>query len=271
MARIWIDSPDTAYLEQWLESAVTAGDVYGVILDKDHAVSTEAIRKTCDALAPIHARQEGGYVALRLDTAWRDNTKQLLSEASAWIDAIDRPNVMIAVPATDAGIEAIASLAQSGRAVCATHLFSSDRALRVAEALSGAEFGLVVASVSPFDRKLNPKLKQHNLAQNRIGFFVGTKIYNQIEALDRPRLHVAYAEMDGRDTGVESTYYVENLTLPNTVHFLSPDVAEKVVAEGVEESFHFQTRHLDAFFSYLTPAGISLGTIESELWDESFA
>jgi transaldolase len=270
VARIWIDSPDTAYLEQRLESAVTAGDVYGVILDKDHAVSTEAIRKACDALAPIYARQEGGYIALRLDAAWRDDTKRLLSEASAWIDAIDRPNTMIAVPATDAGMEAIASLAQTGHAVCATHLFSSDRALRAAEALSGAKYGLVSVSISPFDRKLNPKLKQHNLAQNRIGFFVGTKIYNQIEALDHPHLHVAYAEMDGRDAGLESTYYVENLTLPNTVHFLSPDVAEKVASEGVEESFHFQTRHLDAFFSYLTPAGISLGTIESELWNESF-
>jgi transaldolase len=271
VTQIWIESPDVSYLDGAFADAVKDEAVSGVMLDPTSALDAVQVRAACDHLTSTYERKNGGYVVLSLDPILRDNARRMVSEATKQLMAIDRPNVMIALPATKAGLEAMATLSESGKALCATHVFSSNMAMQAAEALRASPFALIVVSVSPFDRKLNPILKSHNLAQNRIGFFEATKMYNQISALGYPNLQIAYAKMDGADVGIEPSYYVENLTHPGTIHFLSPALCATISEQEIEESFHFQTRHIDAFFGFLAPAGIALSSAEEELFLESFA
>jgi transaldolase len=63
-------------------------------------------------------------------------------------------------------------------------------------------------------------------------------------------------------------YYVQNLYLPNSVLTLPLDVIEAIKGKELEESFHFQTKHIDAFFGFLTPAGINMQKVYQELFEE---
>jgi transaldolase len=100
------------------------------------------IQATADILRPIydHTRQRDGYVNLEVAPYLADDTEQTIEEAHRLWQAVDRPNLMIKVPATAAGIPAIQRLISEGINVNVTLLFSQSAYEQVAEAyLSGLE------------------------------------------------------------------------------------------------------------------------------------
>ena len=56
--------------------------------------------------------------------------------------------------------------------------------------------------------------------------------------------------------------------MPHSVLTLPLDVIEAIKDKTLEESFPFQTKHIDAFFSFLAPAGISMQKVYQEPFDE---
>jgi transaldolase / glucose-6-phosphate isomerase len=100
------------------------------------------IQATADILRPIynHTRQRDGYVSLEVAPYLADDTEQTIEEAHRLWQAVDRPNLMIKVPATAAGIPAIQRLISEGINVNVTLLFSQSAYEQVAEAyLAGLE------------------------------------------------------------------------------------------------------------------------------------
>jgi transaldolase len=246
---------------------VSQETIDGITLSTDAGWQPDDIQRACDVLAAT-----GGRVSQMVD-AKKGNAASILKKVESLIARINRPNLMVAIPAHDAGIEAMGTLVSQGVSVQATSLFSSARALRIAEtivsqATQGAR-GILSVPVSPFDRSMNATLKAKGLAQNRIGFFAGMKIYNQIEAMGEVPLDVMFTEIEETAPEVAATYYLENLNLPGALFSLSPGMYQSIADQPMEESFHFQTRHLDAFFSYLAPAGIHLTTIEERLFNQA--
>ena len=105
-------------------------------------LTLEDIQRTADLLRPIYDRSQGvdGYASLEVSPRLAHDTEGTVSEALRLFAALDRPNVMIKVPATPAGIPAIVALIGEGINVNVTLIFSLSTYEAVAEAyLSGLE------------------------------------------------------------------------------------------------------------------------------------
>ena len=73
-----------------------------------------------------------------------------------------------------------------------------------------------------------------------------------------PNIRTLFASTGVKQEYLPKDYYVQNLFLPHSVLTLPLDVIETIKDKDIEESFHFQTKHIDGFFSFLTPAGINM-------------
>jgi transaldolase len=83
-----------------------------------------------------------------------------------------------------------------------------------------------------------------------------------------PNIRALFASTGDKQNYLPKDYYVKNLYLPHSVLTLPLDVIEVIKDKELEESFLFQTKHIDGFFSFLTPAGINMQKIYQELFDE---
>ncbi len=102
----------------------------------------EDICEAADMLRPIFSKTNGldGYVSLEVNPHLANDTEGTIIEAKRLFEAVDRPNLMIKVPATSAGIPAIRTLIAQGINVNVTLIFSLDVYTKVREAyISGLE------------------------------------------------------------------------------------------------------------------------------------
>ena len=106
------------------------------------ALALDDIRRAADLLRPVYERTEGGdgYVSLEVNPGLAHDTGGTIAEAKRLFAELDRPNIMIKVPATSAGIPAIRTLIGDGVNVNVTLLFSLTQYEAVAEAyMAGLE------------------------------------------------------------------------------------------------------------------------------------
>ena len=106
------------------------------------AFAIEDIQATADLLRPIYDRTGGadGYASLEVSPRLAHDTEGTIAEAKRLFVALDRPNVMVKVPATPAGTTAIRHLIGHGININVTLIFSLDAYRQVAEAyISGLE------------------------------------------------------------------------------------------------------------------------------------
>ncbi len=122
-----------------LRSLVEAGKSVGEIYE---SLVLDDIRRVADILRPVYDQTGGadGYVSLEVSPTLAHDTDGTIAEARRLFAALDRPNVMIKVPATPAGIPAIETLIGEGINVNVTLIFSLAQYEAVAEAyLAGLE------------------------------------------------------------------------------------------------------------------------------------
>lgn len=113
----------------------TANEIY-------EKLAVEDISLACDVLYPVYARTKGvdGYMSLEVSPYLANETEKTIAEARRLRKDVSRDNVLIKVPATDAGVPAIETLIGEGISVNVTLLFSVDAYEKVAEAyLKGLE------------------------------------------------------------------------------------------------------------------------------------
>ncbi len=94
------------------------------------------IQKTADLLHPVYAKSHGidGMVSLEVSPDLAYNADKTVSEAMQLVERVNRPNLMIKVPATWEGLSAIETLTSKGVNINATLLFSNKRYQEVLEA-----------------------------------------------------------------------------------------------------------------------------------------
>lgn len=100
------------------------------------------VRQAADVLRPVHDRSNGydGYVSIEVDPRFAHRTDATVAEARHLWWTVDRPNVLIKIPATSAGLPAITQTVAEGIGVNATLIFSVERYRAVADAyLAGLE------------------------------------------------------------------------------------------------------------------------------------
>ncbi len=301
MTSIWVDYLDREFLDGEFKNLVNEGvangltsnpSIFANALKKDvykedfeklkgmqpkeiyENIAVKDIQKACDVLKDKYEEGDDGFASIEVDPRLINDAKGTVNEALRLVDKIERENLMIKIPANEAGYKAMEELAKKGININATLVFSPNQAMRALESISkgnGIE-GVISVFVSRFDRKLNPQLAMQNLAKDRVGFFNAIKIYNQINEAGHRNIRALFASTGVKQDYLPKDYYVQNLYLPNSVLTLPLDVIEaikeRVMFDEIDESFPFQTKHIDAFFSFLTPAGISMQQTYQELFEE---
>ena len=134
-------------------SALAKGDAYDDQLceigaagkDVDRAVfelTTTDVCQACDVLRPVYDRTDGvdGRVSIEVDPRLAHDTARTIEVARELYQAVDRPNVMIKIPATVEGLPAITQAISEGISVNVTLIFALDRYRGVMQAfLTGLE------------------------------------------------------------------------------------------------------------------------------------
>ncbi|HWC64640.1 MAG TPA: transaldolase [Thermoanaerobaculia bacterium] len=106
------------------------------------ALAIQDIKEACDVLRPVYDATGGedGYVSIEVLPSLAGDTEGTIAEASRYHREIGKPNLMVKIPATPAGIPAIRRMIAKGKSINITLIFSVDRYAEVAEAyLSGLE------------------------------------------------------------------------------------------------------------------------------------
>ena len=116
----------SADYDEDLDRLVREGRSVGEIYED---LAMEDIRSAADVLRPVYEKSGGadGYVSLEVNPALAHDTEATIAEARRLFGSLERPNVMIKVPATAAGIPAIETLIGEGVNVNVTLIFSLEQ------------------------------------------------------------------------------------------------------------------------------------------------
>jgi transaldolase / glucose-6-phosphate isomerase len=169
-----LGSPDyDTELESLAREGLSAREVYRRMAVRD-------VQLACDVLRPVYDQTGGedGYVSLEVAPRLAHDTEGTLEQARQYWELVDRPNAMIKIPGTDAGIPAIEEALYEGLNINITLLFAVSKYEQVMEAFLRA-MERRHAEGKPLDR--------HSVAS----FFVSrvdTEVDKRLEALGRSDL-----------------------------------------------------------------------------------
>ncbi len=107
-----------------------------------HELTTEDVRDACDLFRPVYDHTGGvdGRASIEVDPRLAHDTDATIAQAKQMYTDVDRPNVLIKIPATKAGLPAITAATAEGISVNVTLIFSLDRYRAVMNAyLEGLE------------------------------------------------------------------------------------------------------------------------------------
>jgi transaldolase len=205
-----VGSPD---YEDSIRPLARAGRKAAEIID---ALTIEDIRACADVFRPLHDRLEGadGFVSLEVSPELAHDTAGTVAEANRLWRAVDKPNVMIKVPATKAGIPAIRELLTAGINVNITLLFGLGRYEEVAEAFLTAmearaarHQSVRVASVASFflsriDVMVDAELEQR-VREGQLDEGAAARLRGQIAIASARQAHVIYRRLFEGPRGAE--------------------------------------------------------------------
>lgn len=217
-------------------------------------LALEDVRAAADLFRPTFAATKGadGFVSLEVSPHLADDTKGTVAEGLRLWQAFNRPNAMIKVPGTEAGLPAITELIAAGVNINVTLLFSVDRYRAVVDAyLAGLEQRVkagkpidTIASVASFflsridtlvDAKLDAlKTNEAKARRGRAAIACARLAYQHYKQwTTSPRWQalattgvkpqrLLWASTSSKDPAYKDTMYVEALIAPNTVNTLPP-------------------------------------------------
>ncbi|MFJ4962009.1 Transaldolase [Streptomyces sp. ADI96-02] len=227
-------------------------------------ITTADVRDAADILRPVFDATEGqdGRVSIEVDPRLAHDTTATVAEAKqlAWL--VDRPNTLIKIPATKAGLPAITEVIGRGISVNVTLIFSLARYREVMDAyLAGLEkakaAGLDLAKihsvasffVSRVDTEVDKRLDavgsdeakaakgKSALANARLAYEAYEEVFSgeRWAALDKAHANKQrplWASTGVKDPSLKDTLYVDDLVAPNTVNTMPEATLEAVADHG---------------------------------------
>lgn len=283
----------TAYDEQISEVLKETSDPRAIF----EALAVRDIQAAADILRPVYDRTNGvdGYVSLEVAPDLANKTDETRSEAARLWNEVQRPNLMIKIPATEAGIPAIENSIANGLNVNVTLIFSLDMYARVMEAyIKGLERRSAaghsinnVASVASFfvsrvDSLVDTMLDDENNSLKGKAAIANAKLAYQLfkekfagerwEALNEQGAKVQrplWASTSTKNPAYPDTIYVDTLIGPDTINTAPPATIEAfrdhgtlavTVEDGIEEA--------KSLMSELAAAGIDIDAVTDQLLKE---
>src|SRR3954453_3231894 len=252
------------------QGAIAEGDAYDNKIRELGADNNDAgeillllakddIRDACDVLRPVWDEGEGkdGWVSLEGDPSLAHDTESTKKEAKRLHGLVDRPNLFIKIPATEAGLQAIEDTIAEGIPVNVTLIFSLERHRKVAEAYirglkrlvdGGGDPSGAMASVASFfvsrvdseaDKRLDAlgghdelkgtlAIANAKLAyQTYLDVFSGAE-WDELAAKGASRQRCLWASTSTKNPAYRDVLYVEELVGPDTVNTMPRETVEAV-------------------------------------------
>jgi transaldolase len=260
-------------------------------------LALEDVRMSSDVLRPVYEETAGrdGFVSFELDPALAHDTSGSIASAVALVARIGRPNIMIKVPGTDAGVVAVQQLTAMGVNVNITLLFSVQMYEKVALAfIAGLEDRLQagkpiaqMASVASFfvsrvDTVVDRQLPAGSASRGKVAIANSKLAYQRFRAIfsgerwQRLTLsgaapqRVLWASTGTKNPAYSDVLYVEELVGPETVNTMPEKTLDAfrdhgrvrplAVTEGVVEA--------SATIGGLAAQGISLDAVTDQLLED---
>jgi len=267
-------------------SAITTSPAYAEQLksltgktakEKYEALAIEDIRTAAQALRPLYDDDNDGYISIEVDPFLSNDTKGTVEEGKRLFEAIGEPNVMVKVPATKAGYEAMRELLSMGISVNATLIFSPEQAKRCFKAMSkGLEVfeekseqkvdAVISVFVSRFDRLLDKDLAQEGLDVSMTGIYNALKIYNLVEKNHKANIRTLFASTGVKGDTLEADYYMKALLLPHSVNTAPLSTIEAFVqSKGVRVKELVEDSVINGYFTKLSDNGFEMNEIYDTL------
>ena len=214
----------------------------GSAKEKYEALAIYDIQKAADILKPLYDNGDDGYVSIEVDPNLCDDAKGTIDEGIRLYNAIGRENVMIKIPATKAGYEAMEALTAASIPVNATLIFKKEQALDCAKAFAkGAERTdkvvdtVISVFVSRIDRALDSILKENDIEPGLTGIYNASLIYEAIEEIGTPKCRTLFASTGVKGDDYPASYYIEKLLAYNSVNTAPIETIKAYVENGVQE------------------------------------
>ena len=296
---------DTTYdeqIQQLIPEETSAQEIYEAL-----AITDE--QTVADLLRPVYERTGGqdGFVSIEVSPYLAYDTEKTLAEVRRFWLTIDRPNLMVKIPSTPAGIPAIRQALAEGININITLMFSLDNYRQVAQAYLGAlEERLAagkdisrIASVASFfvsrvdvlvDKLLGDKIKATSagaeqqklkalqgkaaIANARLAYQEFKRLFGtpRFEALRQHGARVQrplWASTGTKNPSYRDVLYVEELIGPNTVNTMPLTTLESFRDHGrVRLSVEEDIPQARAVLAALEAAGIDYEQVTSQLQDE---
>jgi transaldolase/glucose-6-phosphate isomerase len=300
------------------EKAVASSDEYDAAIKRllgDHdrpveqifeALAVEDIQHAADVLRPVYDSTKGadGFVSLEVSPYLAMDTKATIDEARRLWREVKRPNVMIKVPATDAGLPAIETLTGEGINVNITLLFSQQVYAQVVEAyLKGLETYAAaggdpshVASVASFfvsridtavDKEIDAKIAKANdpdekarlkklrgtvaIANAKLAYqrykhlFAGAR-WKKLADKGAKAQRLLWASTGTKDKAYSDVLYIEELIGPDTVNTVPMATLDAFRDHGkLRNSLEEGVPAAEQALAGLARAGISLDAVTDKL------
>ena len=269
-------------------------DIYQELTLRDIGHAADLLRTTYH-----NSNCQDGYVSLEVSPKLARDTEGTIEQAKKLFAALERPNIMIKVPATPEGIPAIKQLISEGININITLMFSLDHYDVVAEAyISGLE-ELVenggdpskVSSVASFfvsrvetsvDKALDvietPEAQALKgkiaIANAKVTYerFKGTFRGNRWEKLAAAGAQLQrplWASTGTKNPEYSDTLYIDNLIGPHTVNTVPPKTLEAFIDHGVvDETLDIGVIEAELQLNELAKVGVDLSAITEKLQDD---
>ena len=237
--------------------------------EKYEAVAIFDIQKAADILKPLFDKGDDGYVSIEVDPYLCDDANATIDEGKRLFKTINRPNVMIKVPATQAGYKAMQALTSEGIPVNATLIFKKSQAISCANAFSagvktfGSKVDTVISIfVSRVDRAIDAQLEKKGVRPALCGIYNTAEIYTEIESMKVLGCRALFASTGVKGDGLEAHYYIEKLLAFNSVNTAPIDTISAYVKNGgKEKALPITQEIIDAHLAEVKSAGIDLDAV----------
>jgi len=245
--------------------------------EKYEALAIEDIRTAAQALRGCYDEGNDGYISIEVDPFLSNDTQGTIGEGKRLFAAIAEPNVMVKVPATKAGYEAMRELLSMGISVNATLIFSPEQAKRCLkhikvgiesfEADGGGRVEAVVSVfVSRFDRHLDADLACEGIDVSKTGIYNAAKIYNIAESNHLPSVRTLFASTGVKGDNLPADYYIRELFAAHSVNTAPLATIESYIAKKeTAVKLPMEDSEINGYFTRLADCGFNMDEVYAKL------
>ena len=268
------------------------------------AVAITDIQSACDVLRPVYDASDGehGLVSLEVSPELAFDTEGTIAEVRRLWQQVDRPNLMIKIPATDEGVPAVQQMLTEGHNVNITLMFSLTDYDNVAEAyISALEARAAagepidrIASVASFfvsridtlaDELLEARVQagetraqelmgQVAIANAKVAYqhfleFFKSERFRKLEAKGARVQRVLWASTSTKNPAYSDVMYVDTLIGPHTVNTLPDDTMDAFRDHGtLAQTVDTGAAEAQAVLDALSAVGVDYHAMTRQLQQE---